>query len=136
MLPLSCPVGIIYPRVKNEFSQETPLPESLEPRIYYLPAVLMELGLKIYVWRFTGSWLGASLEEAWGADRGWGQLYLSEAGPQEDINHCGLPAFQKRLPPPSVWKRSAYLLGRSWKGSGWAPPCVEGRGQQNLLSTY
>lgn len=49
MLPVSCLVRIICSRMKNEFSEEIPLPEPLEPWIYYLPSVLMELGFKLYV---------------------------------------------------------------------------------------
>lgn len=48
---------VIYPREKNGFSQEASLPETQEPQIYCLPSVLMELGLKIYVWGFMGGWL-------------------------------------------------------------------------------
>lgn len=72
---------IIYPRVKNEFSQEIPLSESLEAWIYYLPSVLTELGLKIYVWGFTGSWLWVGGSP--GRQAGWGQLYfIAKLGPR------------------------------------------------------
>lgn len=57
MLPLSSPARIIYPRAKDEFSQEASLSETRGPQIYCLPFVLMELGLKVYVWGFMGSWL-------------------------------------------------------------------------------
>lgn len=49
-------------------------------------------------------------------------IFYSEAGLQEDVNLRGLPASQVRLPPPSKWERSAYLLGMKqlegfWLGS-------------------
>lgn len=92
MFPISCPLRIIYPRVKNEFSQDIPLPEPLD---LLLAFCVDGIGFQDVCLGVYGQ-LALGWQEFWKAGGVGAAVFYSEAGPQEGVNHCGFPAFSYR----------------------------------------